>query len=109
MQEARELWLALFNASTQAELDKLATYRGKMMQEVIEAYTRITETEKFQELYWSHRMAKHDEAQAIADAKREVEAKWAEELAEKDRKIVELDRQIAKLDTIAELKRKLGE
>ena len=108
-----ELWLALFNANTQAELDKLATDGGEIMQEAIEAYERITASEEFKELYWSRRMAEHDEAQAITDATIELEAKIAEkdnQLAEKDNQIAEKDDQIAeKNDQIAEKDRQIAE
>ena len=92
-----ELWLALFNASTQTELDKLATDGGEIMQKAIHAYESITATDEFKELEWARRKAEHDEATALANERRKVEAQWAEAVTEKEAQITEKDSQIATL------------
>ena len=95
------------------------------MREAIANYESITATDEFKELEWARRKAEHDEATALANARRKerrkVEAQWAEAVTEKDSQIATLtaekeaqiaekDSQIAEKDSqIAELMRKLEE
>ena len=84
----RDLWLALFNAKTEEELKKLKTCGGELMGKAIEAYNGITATEEFRYLHWLRERTKHDEAQALYNAKRLAtqaeRQKWQGIVAEKD-------------------------
>ena len=60
------------------------------MQEAIEAYRSITASPEFREAERLRSKARHDEAQALYNAKlegiRETETKWQDTVAETDRK-----------------------
>ena len=72
----KELWLALFHAETEEELEKLATNGGEVMGQAIEAYRDITATEEFKYLEHLRSKARHDEAQAIRNAEMREREKW---------------------------------
>ena len=97
----KDLWLALFNARTEEELETLVSTGGEVMVQAVEAYRGITATEKFQYLEILRERTKHDEAQALANARRKEQAKWqeviAELVAEKDAAISEKDAENEKL------------
>ena len=85
----QDLWLALFNAETEEELEKLAANGGVVMGQAIEAYRGITATEEFKYLEHLRSKARHDEAQAIRNAERRGAAtereKW-QSVVETERK-----------------------
>jgi predicted transposase/invertase (TIGR01784 family) len=85
MNSEQDLWLALFNAETEEELEKLATGGGVIMSQAIEAYHGITATEEFKYLEYLRSKARHDEAQAIWNA----EMRGAEAEREKWQSIAE--------------------
>ncbi|MCL2223137.1 MAG: Rpn family recombination-promoting nuclease/putative transposase [Oscillospiraceae bacterium] len=95
----RELWLALFNAETEEELEKLVASGGEVMSQAVKAYKGITATEEFQYLEILRARAGHDEAQAIGNAERKRDEHWqgvvANVVAEKDARIAELEAQLA--------------
>ena len=65
-----ELWLSLFRAKTQEELDELEALGVPEMREAINAYKHITVTPEFQEAERLRSKARHDEAQAVYNAER---------------------------------------
>jgi len=85
------LWLNLFNASTKEDLDKIKVMEVPEMNQAINAYYNITADSTFRETARMIEKAKHDEAQALYDAKqegkREADAKWQSIVAEKDAEI----------------------
>jgi len=86
----QDLWLALFNAETEEELEKLATNGGEVMDQAIEAYRGITATEEFKYLEHLRLKARHDEAQAIRNAERrgaETEREKWESVAEENERL----------------------
>ena len=85
----QNLWLALFNAETEEELEKLATNGGEIMSQAIEAYRGITATEEFKYLEHLRSKARHDEAQAIRNAERRGEIRGAEAEREKWQSVAE--------------------
>jgi len=103
----KDLWLALFNARTEEELEKLVSDGGEVMGQAVEAYRSITATEKFRHLEIIRERTRHDEAQALSNARRQGAADEREKLQgvinEKDAVINEKDA------IIAELRAKLGE
>ena len=114
----KELWLALFNAETEEELEALTKNGGAVMGEAIEAYRGVTATEKFRNLEWLRAKTRHDEAQALGNAERRGEArgaekereKWQVVVAGKDTALADKDALIADKDAlIKELQAKLKE
>jgi len=65
------LWLALFKAETEEELEKIIAMEEPVMEQAINAYRTITASPEFreQERLWAK--ARHDEAQAISNARDE--------------------------------------
>ncbi|MCL2356567.1 MAG: Rpn family recombination-promoting nuclease/putative transposase [Defluviitaleaceae bacterium] len=74
----KDLWLALFNAETEEELEKLSKTGGAVMGEAIQAYRGVTATEEFRSLEFLREKTRHDEAQAIRNAERRGEQREAE-------------------------------
>jgi len=64
----KDLWLALFNAETEEELEKLTVKGGEVMSQAIEAYHSITTTDEFKYLEILRERTRHDEAQALNNA-----------------------------------------
>jgi len=89
----KNLWLALFNAETEEELEKLITKGGDVMSQAVEAYRGITATEEFQYLEILRARAGHDEAQAMNNARKQERKKrdkhWQGVVAEKDTTLAE--------------------
>ncbi|MCL2185463.1 MAG: Rpn family recombination-promoting nuclease/putative transposase [Treponema sp.] len=60
-----KLWLALFKANTQEELDKIKSLKVSIMEEAINAYNTVTVSPEFKELERLRSMARHNEASAL--------------------------------------------
>jgi predicted transposase/invertase (TIGR01784 family) len=84
----KDLWLALFNAETQEELEQLMKNGGEVMTQAVGAYHSITADKQFQYLEWMRTKAGHDEAQALSNARQQGAKAEREKLqgviAEKD-------------------------
>jgi len=76
MNSEKDLWLALFNAETEEELEKLSQSGGAVMSEAIQAYHSVTATDEFKNLEWMRRKTSHIEATALGNARRKEAAKW---------------------------------
>ena len=76
----KDLWLALFNAETEEELEKLVSNGGEVMSQAVEAYRGITATEEFKYYEILRARTKHDEAQAIHSAEMRGEAVGMEKM-----------------------------
>ena len=63
-----ELWLSLFKAETEEELEKLSALEVPEMTQAVEAYRHITVTPEFKEAERLRSKARHDEAQALFNA-----------------------------------------
>ena len=79
------------------ELEKLVSCGGEVMNQAVEAYRGITAEEKFQYLEILRARAKHDEAQALNNARRQRDAHWQVIVAEKDTALAEQAALIAQL------------
>ena len=99
----KDLWLALFNAKTEEELEKLVSDGGAIMSQAVEAYRGVTATDKFKYLEILRERAAHDEAQALYNAEKrgaEVERElWQNVVADKDAEVEQLRRQLAALQS----------
>ena len=97
----KDLWLALFNAETEEELEKITAKGGDVMSQAITAYRGITATEKFRHLEILRERTKHDEAQALKNAERRGEKradeKWQDVVANERAENEKLRQQIAAL------------
>jgi predicted transposase/invertase (TIGR01784 family) len=60
-----KLWLALFNAKSEEELENLVAIGGDIMVQAVEAYRHVSASDEFKELERLRSKARHDEAQAL--------------------------------------------
>ena len=101
----KDLWLALFNAETEEELEELSRNGGTFMGEAIKAYHGITATEEFKNLEWLRAKTRHDEAQALSNARKKgAEAERTKFLGVIDALIGEKDAVIEEKNTTIEEK-----
>ena len=63
----------------------------------LKAYRGVTATDKFRYLEILRERTRHDEAQAIGNAKRQEAAKWQRVVADKDARIAELEAMLGQL------------
>lgn len=75
------LWLSLFKANTEEELEKIRAMEVPDMSQAINAYYRITASPEFRELERMREKARHDEAQALHHAEQKGLAKSRAEIA----------------------------
>ena len=64
------LWLSLFKAETEEELEKIKEMEVPVMSQAINAYYMITASSEFREKERLRAKARHDEAQALYNADR---------------------------------------
>ena len=86
----KELWLKLFKADTEEELEKIEALEVPIMSEAIRAYRHVAASPEFREIERVRSKARHDEAQAIYNAERREREKWQGVVADKDALIAEL-------------------
>ena len=70
------LWLSLFKAATEEELEKIKALEVPIMDQALNAYYTITASSEFRERERLYAKARHDEAQALYHAK--IEGKLEE-------------------------------
>ena len=68
------LWLALFNASTEEDLEKIKALEVPEMEQAIDAYYTITASEEFREIARMRERARHNEASALYAAREDGRA-----------------------------------
>ena len=66
------LWLSLFNAETEEDLEKIKKLEVPEMEQAINAYYTITASSEFRELERLREKARHDEAQALRNRSVEI-------------------------------------
>ena len=91
------LWLMLFKAETEEELQQIKALEVPVMEQAIEAYRHITATDEFKEIERLRSRARHNEASALGHARREESKKWQGIVAEKDAENEKLRKQLAEL------------
>jgi predicted transposase/invertase (TIGR01784 family) len=64
------LWLSLFKASTEEELERIKALEEPTMEQAINAYQRISASPEFRELERLRSLSRHDEASALGEARR---------------------------------------
>ena len=106
-----ELWLALFKAKTEEDLNKIEKMGVPVMNEAIVAYRHVSSSPEFIEMERMRSKALHDEAQALRKAgldgekrgEKRSNKKWQGVVADKETTIAEQAAEIARL------RAKLGE
>ena len=73
------LWLSLFKAETEEELEKIKEMEVPVMSQAINAYYTITASSEFREKERLRAKARHDEAQALYHARREARREGKQE------------------------------
>ena len=103
----KELWLKLFKAETEEELQNIERLGVETMTEAVKAYRHVSASNEFKEIERIRSKARHDEAQALRNAERKAieknDLKWqsimadavADVAAEKDAIIEQLKAQLA--------------
>jgi hypothetical protein len=79
----RLLWLKLFKADTEEELEKIQSMGVPVMEQAIKAYRQITADPEFRELERMRETARHNEASALRYARDEGKAETTIEIARK--------------------------
>lgn len=77
------VWLSLFKADTEEELKKIKEMEVPVMSQAINAYYTITASSEFREKERLREKARHDEAQALYNARREAKREEKFEIARK--------------------------
>jgi predicted transposase/invertase (TIGR01784 family) len=94
-----QLWLKLFDAETEEELQQIEALEVTVMEQAIKAYRSITATDEFRTLERMRFDARHNEAAALGNARREgyreAEEKLQGVIAEKEASIAEKEAHIA--------------
>ena len=65
-----KLWMAFFNAKTEADLLKIQSLGGAIMVQAVKAYHRVSASGEFRELERLRARARLDEANALSGAER---------------------------------------
>jgi predicted transposase/invertase (TIGR01784 family) len=79
-----ELWLSLFKAETEEELEELTKMEVSEMAEAVKVYHQITVTSEFKERERLYSKARHDEDSALDYAKHENSIEIAKKLLDMD-------------------------
>jgi hypothetical protein len=107
-EDSQKLWLALFSAETEEKLKQIEALGVSDMEQAIGAYRNITATDEFRELERMRTLARHNEAAALGNARREERAKWQDIVADKDAALADKDAALAEQAArILELERQL--
>jgi hypothetical protein len=70
------------------------------MEQAIGAYRSVSATKEFRELERLRELARHNEASALANARREERAKWQGVVTEKDAALADKDAVLADKDAV---------
>ena len=84
------LWLSLFKADTEEELEKIKGMEVPVMSQAINAYYTITASSEFREKERLRAKARHDEAQALYNARQEEKIEFAKKLIKRNRSTDEI-------------------
>ena len=88
------LWLSLFKVDTEEELAKIIELEDPVMEQVINAYQKITVTPEFRERERQRSLARHNEAAALRHAREEEREIWRGVVADKDAALADKDAEI---------------
>jgi len=95
------MWLALFKAETEEDLQMIDGYGVEEINEVVTAYRKLSQSPEFNILETQRIMAEADEAQAMYNAERRGEARanatWESVVADKDAALADKEFEIKQL------------
>jgi predicted transposase/invertase (TIGR01784 family) len=83
--DMRLLWLMLFKADTEEELEKIESMEVPVMEQAIRAYHQIPADSEFREMERMRELARHNEASALRHERDEGRAEGMEKGMEKGR------------------------
>ena len=89
------LWLSLFKAETEEELEKINALEVLVMEQAINAYKKITVDPKFRELERQRSIARHNETTALRHAREQEREIWQGVVAEQAAAIADQAAEIA--------------
>ena len=87
-----KLWLSLFKADTEEELTRLEELEVPFVEQAITAYRSIIATDEFKELERLRELARHNEASALANARREADKAATEREGRKWQSVIKDER-----------------
>jgi predicted transposase/invertase (TIGR01784 family) len=93
-----KLWLALFKAKTEEDLQQIIAMGGATMEQAISAYRHITTTDEFKEIERLRSRARHNETAALRHATETEREKWQSVVTKKDATLAEKDATLAQKD-----------
>jgi len=98
-QDVLLLWLSLFRAETEEDLEKIKGMGVPAMEQAISAYYSITASEEFREIERMREKARHDEAQALHNAEQKGIQKGMQEGIQKgiSERNIEIAKNLVKL------------
>jgi predicted transposase/invertase (TIGR01784 family) len=89
------LLLSLFRARTEEELKQLERLEVPIVKQAIGAYREVTVSPEFKEVERLRELARHNEASALAHARKKEAAKWQNIVDDKDAKLADKDEALA--------------
>jgi predicted transposase/invertase (TIGR01784 family) len=92
-----ELWLTLFNAETEEDLQQIEAWEVPIMKQAIGAYHSVSASDDFKEAERLRTLARHNEASALGHARREERARWQTVVADKDAALADQKAEIERL------------
>jgi len=106
----KDLWLKLFRAETEEDLTAIEKLEVPIMSEALQAYRHVAASDEFKEKERMWAKARHDEAQALYNARQqgrsERDEHWRGVVAEKDAVLADKDLENADLRAQLEALRK---
>jgi chromosome segregation ATPase len=90
----------LFDAETEEELRQIEALGVPIMNQAIGAYRSVTATEEFRTLERMRADARHNEAAALYNARREESEKWRKVIEKKDAALADKDAALADKDAV---------
>jgi len=75
------LWLSLFRSKTDEDILKIQKKGGSLMEQVIEAYRRVSASDELKEIERMRERARHNEASALGNARRKARQEKTIEIA----------------------------
>jgi len=93
----KDLWLKLFRAETEEDLAAIEKLEVPEMSEALQAYRHVAASDEFKERERMWAKARHDEAQALYNARQQEREIWQGALAEKDAENADLRAQLEAL------------
>jgi len=98
MNNKKEFWLKLFHAKTEEDLVNLSALEVPVMNEAVAAYKRVAASPEFKEYERIRSKARHDEAQALTNARLQEREIWQAEKEQLQNEVEERDARIAMLE-----------